>query len=394
MFYLSARFRKSRTAGADGAVVYIIRDGKNERNITGSVRGFSNSVMSEAKNRIAFDLMTIYCVIEKLLENEREVSIDDVAEAAYKAIFQCNPFGKRITSYANKYYVSDSVAKINKAFSDNFEREKQQVHKSTDDTSHLLGFFSYLIQEYASEGKSFAKSLKSTQHNLSRFLDGEDKPLSSVTSKFIHEYGAYLSEIVSADTVSFYLRVLRTALNKAHEAGLLPESFEWPETTKPAVSTSHRTTGRCFMDIDIIRKIEQADLSEDKSLELARDIFIFAFYAQGMELVDVVSLTSTNLSGNLLTYQRRNKGKKHCVVLGEKAMSIIEKYHDERHAYIFPLIQRQWMHSYASVRNEISVSLKEVGRRLNLTSNLTFSMNIYSWQAMAKSVNIAELLVS
>lgn len=68
MFSLSARFRKSRTPDAEGSVYYIIRDRKTERNITGNLRGMDESIMATAKDRIAFDLMTIYCVIERLLK--------------------------------------------------------------------------------------------------------------------------------------------------------------------------------------------------------------------------------------------------------------------------------------------------------------------------------------
>ena len=96
MFSLSARFRKSRTPGVEGTVYYVIKQGKSERNITGNIHGIDQSVMSDAKERIAFDLMTIYCVIESIFQSDNKIELDDIVEACASAILKTNPFEERI----------------------------------------------------------------------------------------------------------------------------------------------------------------------------------------------------------------------------------------------------------------------------------------------------------
>ena len=120
------------------------------------------------------------------------------------------------------------------------------------------------------------------------------------------------------------------------------------------------------------------NLSCDKSLELARDAFMFGFYAQGMEFIDVANLRTDNLKDNVLTYRRRLKGKVRNVVLGNRALAIISKYHDDNNDYIFPILQRKRSYAYSTVKVEIAASLKKIGQMLNLLHSLTFSMNIYS----------------
>lgn len=120
---------------------------------------------------------------------------------------------------------------------------------------------------------------------------------------------------------------------------------------------------------------------------------MFGFYAKGMELIDIAMLKRDNLDGDILTYKRRQKGKEHKVELGDKAKSIIKKYCSENNEYLFPIIQRKWIYSYSTARNELADSLKKIGMILQLPVKLTFSMNIYSWQAILNSSNIAELLV-
>ena len=112
-----------------------------------------------------------------------------------------------------------------------------------------------------------------------------------------------------------------------------------------------------------------------------------------MEFVDVANLKVENLNGNILTYRRRLKGKERTEMLGKGALSIIRKYQDKSRDYLFPLLQRRWMYSYTTVRSEIAISLKRIGRMLELPIPLTYSMNIYSWQSIIRNANIAKLLI-
>lgn len=393
MFSLSARFRKSRTPGADGTVYYVVRHGRTERNVTGSLRGKDESVLSKEKDRIAFDLMTIYCVIESLLEESREITLDEIASIGTKAILGDNPFAERLTSYAGIYPISDEIASISKKFSDKFERIRHPIQESHNAFTGLLGYISTLISEYKEKGKPFAKSLRSSRLKLMSYLNNADIPVAFITSDFIRHYEAYLSEKVSTDTVSFYLRTLRTVLRRAGKDCLLPDDFVWPSSVNLTVSRTSQKSETDSLGIEVIQKIAKLDLADDRRLDLARDIFLFGFYAKGMELVDVANLKVENLNGNILTYHRRLKGKERTVMLGNAALSIIRKYHDKNRDYLFPLLQRQWMYSYTTVRCEIAASLKRIGQMLEQPISLTYSMNIYTWQSIIRNADIAKLFI-
>ena len=175
---------------------------------------------------------------------------------------------------------------------------------------------------------------------------------------------------------------------------MLPTSFLWPSEIKTTLLRNSPTTEIYALDINTIHSIGSMNLSHDKSLELARDVFIFGFYAQGMEFIDVANLRPDNLKDNILTFRRRLKGKIRKVVLGKKALAIISKYHDDNNDYIFPILKREKLYAYSTVKVEIASSLKKIGQMLNLSHNLTFSMNIYSWQSIIRKNNITELFIS
>lgn len=394
MFSLSARFRKSRTPGAEGSVYYIIRDRKTERNITGNLRGMDESIMATAKDRIAFDLMTIYCVIERLLKKNRETTLDDIVPAGTKAVSHSNPFTKRIRNYPGKYPVSDEIASVSKIFADKFMKKSISDSNRKKDRTGLIGYISALTNEYQENGKPYARSLRSSQLKLMVYLNNAEIPIASITPDFILDYKAYLSDNVAAGTVTFYLRVLRTVLIRAMREGLLSNDFVWPSDVKLTLSRSSPKPATNEVNIDTIRQLEKLNLSDDKTLELARDLFMFGFYAQGMELANIVNLRVDNLNGNILTYRKRGNGTERSVILGDKALSIIRKYHDKDRDSLFSLNRRRWPYSYTTIRTVIATSLKKIGQLLNLSSGLTFSMNIHVWKSISQSTNIAELLVS
>lgn len=393
MFLLSAKFRKSQTPGVEGSVYYIIRQGKSERNITGYIRGIDSSIISKAKDRIAFDLMTIYCVIEKMFRHNNTVKLDEIAAAAAIAIRADNPFEERIKNYQSKYPISGDIAKVTKTFSDKFEQIKIPV-RNNHDKSGLIGYFSFLIDEYNTDGKHSAKSLHSTQMSLSKYLNGSNIPLSRITHSFVSGYNTYLTERVSMATASSYLRVLHTVLKRAEKENLMPKVFYWPSDIKTTVLRNSPKSETNVLDIKTIRRIEQIDLSYDESLEFARDVFMFGFYAQGMEFIDVANLRISNLEGNVLTYRRRLKGNERNVILGEKALAIIDKYFRDGNEYMFPILKGRWLYSYPVAKARVMVPLRKIGQILNLPCKLTFGMNIYSWHSIIRTTNITELFIT
>ena len=338
-------------------------------------------------------MMTIYCVIESLLERNGKITLDEIVTDGTKAIRDTNPFSERLMSYNDKYTISDEIATVSKMFSDKFERIRPSEDNDRSSIKGLISYISALTTEYKRCDKPFAKSLRSTQFKLMAYLNNADVPIVATSPDFILDYKAYLSQQVSTDTVSFYLRVLRTVLKRAWKDGMLSDGFIWPSRVKLTVSRTSQRSEINIISIVTIRKIRKLDLSDDRTLDLARDIFMFGFYAQGMELIDVANLKVENLRGNILTYRRRIKGKERTVMLGNGAISIIRKYQDKKRYYLFPLLQRQWMSSYTTVRNEIVVSLKKIGQILGSSIPLTYSMNIYSWQSIIRNTNIAKLLI-
>lgn len=394
MFSLTARFRKSRTAGRPGAVYYVIRDTangcKSERNITSSISGRDVNVISREKDKVAFDLMTIYCVIESM-KSAGKYTLDDITEQSRKALFSFNPYRERISTYGTSFPVSKDVASISKLFSDRFKIKKPQVSADIERCG-LLSYISGLAVEYDNAGKSYAKSLRNFRRSIGAFLSDKDVALESLTSGFVAGYQRYLADRVSGETTAYYMSVFLNVINHARRDVLIHNDLEWPTGVAVKRAGPKDQIHRQSLDIEVMREICRLDLTGEPNLQLTRDVFMFAFYAGGMELVDVANLKVDDLEGNVLTYNRRLKGARRVVVLGDKSMSIIAKYSLPGRKYLFPLIERKWMLAFKTVSEEVSRNLKAIGDRLRNPVKLTFSMNRYTWLNLIKTSPIAELL--
>lgn len=109
--------------------------------------------------------------------------------------------------------------------------------------------------------------------------------MSEVDSAFVRRYEDFLySNGSSGNTVSYYLRNLRSLYNQAVADGYHPRG-EYPfakAQTRPA-----KTVKRALSRTDM-QNLADLNLENEPELEFARDLYLFSFYAQGMAFVDIV----------------------------------------------------------------------------------------------------------
>lgn len=392
MFYISVKYRKPRKAGLPGNVFYVIRDQTGERTVSAEIRSENKEILNSAKDEIVFGLKTIYCVIEHLHESHENFTLDDIMTRFRIIQSETNPYREHIIKSGNNFEVRSDIASIGFAYRDTVKMLQHAPEIPSEPS--LFEFIGSLIFRYKRNSSSLSKSYQSVLNSLMRFLNGKDTDIKSVDSDFIFAYEKYLKTRVAQTTVSFYMRTLRAVINHARQTGLTEIKFDWTANVDVSVTGPDKDIKDRSLKEEIIRKISRLDLTGLKSFELVRDVFMFAFYARGMELIDVANLKKENLNGNGLEYRRRLKGKTVRVMLGEKAMGIIRKYSNKGGDYLFPILQdghRKYV--FQTKSHEFSRVLKEISRMIDSPKTITFGMNRYSWSAIVNHADIAESLI-
>ena len=228
------------------------------------------------------------------------------------------------------------------------------------------------------------------------FRKERDLALTELTASLMKEFQKYLQRKgLSMNTISLYNRNLRAAYNYALDEELLRED------RRPfrKVFTGVEKTRKRAVREDVVRRLIALDLSDDPSLDFARDIFLFSIYTQGMAFVDVAHLTTAHLHGGVLTYKRRKTGQPLTLEVPPCAQAILHKYYDpeERTSYLLPLLYHAGNRNgikYGTVLREYNRRLRLISERLRLKTPLSSYVARHTWASIAKWNGVEESVIS
>ena len=237
---------------------------------------------------------------------------------------------------------------------------------------------------------------KGTLGILRRFCGKENLTFEEVNYSFLRNFEAHLQERgCKINTISFYLRTIRSVFNRAIKDGIVSEDH-YP--FKKITIRKEKTIKRAIYK-DEIAQIKNLDLSSMPHLEMARDIFLFSFYMRGMSFKDIAFLRVANIVGDRIYYSRQKTGQKLNIKLTDRAMEIIRKYNNltDRKAFIFPIILFPGKNEFSQYKNsyrKINRRLKTVGSILGSRVPLTTYVARHSWASIAKRSGIPISVIS
>jgi len=272
--------------------------------------------------------------------------------------------------------------------------EKAFKNKFTDET--LTSYVNKLIEEFKANGKPGNAAIY--KHNLATFLkftNNKDLQLYQVDYLKVKAFENFLIRRgIKVNSISIHLRTLRAIINRAIKDGLLEES-EYP--FKKITITSEKTRKRAI-NKELIKKIEDLNVSELENLQLYKDIFLFSFYNRGMNFVDIAYLQVKNIQEGRINYYRKKTGQQFSIRIADKTMEILNRYCDLHNpdSYIFPIIYRK-SNEYLDYRNAmrlINKKLKLIQKSIGLDVPLTTYVTRHSWATIAKKAGVSTAVIS
>lgn len=262
------------------------------------------------------------------------------------------------------------------------------------ETYSLFRFMEKIIRSLKKKGKTrTADTYFSTLKSFKKFRNDKDLMLDSLTEEILQDYQSdMITKGLTLNTISFYMRILRSVYNKGVESGGFENKFLFKK-----VYTGMEKTVKRAIRIPLIKKIKNLDLSHDASLEYARDIFLLSFYLRGMSLIDMAFLRKCDLRGKKLSYRRRKTGQLLIIEWREEMQNIIAKYGPNNTPYLLPLIRdinTDLMETYRKVSNKINYNLKKIAKIMKLDHPLTLYVARHSWASAAKTKRIPISVIS
>lgn len=265
---------------------------------------------------------------------------------------------------------------------------------SVSDKKMFSGFMLVNIARLKQAGRlRTSEAYESALNSFMKFRRGKDIPLGKMNAELMVEYETYLKEHGACmNTVSFYMRILRAVYNRAVDEGMAKQCFPFKH-----VYTGVEKTVKRAIPFEVIKELRGMDLSGCRSMEFARDMFMFSFYTRGMSFVDMAFLKKKDLANGVLTYRRRKTGQLLSIKWEKCMQDILDKYCENLSAYLLPIIPNVWKDERLQYKNALCLVnkyLKEIGRQLGLAHPLTMYVARHSWASAARDKHIPLAVIS
>jgi len=359
---VKVKFRASRVSGKAGTIYYQLTHLRRTRCITTGIRLMPGASAQRAVSpepgripvwqcRIECDVDRLHRIIRDLGREGRPYTVDEVADR-----FCAQSCGVGVTAFM-----------------------REQIAQLTAD--NRLG-----------TARNYTRTLRS----FSGFLGGGELPFAAFTERLVEEYNAYLLRRgVVRNTVSFYMRILRSVYNKAVRRRLAE-----PASPFGGVYTGVDRTRKRAIDERLIAPLKSLDLPVSGALPLARDLFVFSYCMRGMAFVDMAFLRKKDMRDGAIHYVRRKTGQRMTVHLEPCMREIIGRYAPRTRdtPYLFPVLTAEDpARAYAQYQvalNYYNRLLKKLASLLGLDSGLSSYTSRHSWATAARNHNVPLPVIS
>ena len=235
---------------------------------------------------------------------------------------------------------------------------------------------------------------------LNEYLDNNDLMFDEMDQQFLRKYEQYLRDKKSngVNTIHSNLKIFRKVFNDAVREELI-EPYLNPFLKYRLVTEKSKKE---YLTDEEIKKIEELELTEGSVMFHHRNIYIFATYAGGIRISDILQLRWQNFDGihiNLTT--QKTKDTVH-IKLPTKALQILELYtgyqpEKKNNDFIFPFLKNDFEYTPALLFRAISSNtayanknLKLIATKAKVEKKISFhtSRHTFATRALRKGMRI------
>lgn len=228
-----------------------------------------------------------------------------------------------------------------------------------------------------------ASNYQTAVSSLACFLKKETIPFRQITEEQMTMYQEWLrSKELNLNTVSCYMRTLRSIYNKAVKAKLIPQSYPFRN-----VYTKIGETNKRAISVQQMQKLKSLMFVEGSVKNLVRDLFLFCFFTRGMSFVDLAYLRKQQVRNGRITYKRHKTHQEISIKLEPCMQKIMNRYAAEESEYVFPIItstnEKTADTQYRSKECYYNRLLKELGKMAKIEIPLSFYVARHTWASLA-----------
>jgi integrase/recombinase XerD len=338
-----------------------------------------------------------------------------------------SPRGKfRDMAYEYKRIADEAQTEIDKIQRFSFNQfEDKYLHKAQSWDNVFSAMWQHIQELKDEERFGYASSFESTLRAIKEFHTGKtytfnprkDKvetrmkeylggnPLNfiDITPKWLKSFEAWLAKgKKSKSTIGIYVRNIRVLFNIAIKIHKVQVEYPFNEH-KPKTASGHKIA----LPAHQISLIANYETQHPQEL-FYRDIFVFSFLGNGMNLSDIARLRYSNIVDGEIWFVREKTKEKEShedrlhVSLTKKMQSIIEKHGSKAigyDSYIFPILKEEWdaKRKYAEIKqltDQVNTYVDQIAKKVGIKERITSYVARHSWATIAKNSGTSTEFIS
>lgn len=267
------------------------------------------------------------------------------------------------------------------------------------DPVDFFAFAEEILAEYLRGGQIGTHDKnKSVLKKLKEYQKGKKLDFQDMTVRFLVTYEGHLRGTLKnkTSTVNNSMKFFRRVYNEAIRQQMVPRDRNPFDYFDMKSAKSSRT----YLTEKEIKLLENVSFTADSKLELHRNMFVFACYAGGLRISDVLQLEWDDFDGAHLHITTKKTGAQLSLKCPSKALEIIALYKKKEicDRFIFPMLPYDLDQSdlkyldrkLASATAAINKNLKTIGTKAKLNKKISFHVSRHTWatRALTKGMTI------
>ena len=266
----------------------------------------------------------------------------------------------------------------------------------------LIKFMEDYLSDLNANGKMGTHDkVNATLLKLKTYLNGRDISFADFDLGFLKTYERYLRDKLNnkPNTIHSNLKIFRKVFNDAVREDII----ELNQNPFTKYKLSWEKTKKEYLTEDELAAIEKLTLKEGTVMDHHRNMYVFAAYAGGIRISDLLQLRWQNYDGTHVRIFTQKTKESIQIKLPSKAVEIIQQYENSQPTkkdtdFIFPLLKNDVDYSspiilFKAISSNTAFAnknLKHITKRAELSKNISFHSSRHTWatRALKKGMRI------
>jgi len=187
-------------------------------------------------------------------------------------------------------------------------------------------------------------------------------------------------------TIALYLRNLRSLHYEYCKVNNKPKPQCYIDFNLSHLKEPNKKKALSKEDINKIISYQPANNAQ----QLAKDVALFSFYANGINLMDIAQLTQANVVNGRIEYSRSKTKKQYSILINEAMQTIMERYSDNNSKYLFPILKSsdKIKEEVVAYNRLINRTLKRIAAKIGITAEVSFYYFRHSFAQLCRNEGI------